>query len=217
MYNITLICTVHSETGKCNSRELYKIIEEFKPEIIFEELSLAAYNQCYVTQNLITVETSAIKIYMQNHKIEHLPVVGTELTKDLECKLEALTKYDLYRKLMGNLLFLEGKYGFQFLNSEQYDELYEKITTVEKLILKDNDDIVLSRVFQFGDEAVDKYENEIIKNVYDYSTKNEYNTALMFIGAAHRKSIMQKIQRYDKTDILKLDWTFYKTHGFNQG
>ena len=63
MYNITLICTVHSETGKCNSRELYKIIEEFKPEIIFEELSLAAYNQCYGIQNRVTVETSAIKIY----------------------------------------------------------------------------------------------------------------------------------------------------------
>lgn len=215
MYNITLICTVHSETGKCNSRELYKIIEKFKPEIIFEELSLAAYNQCYDTQNRITVETSAIKIYLQNHKIEHIPVVGTELTKDLDCKLEVLTKYDLYRKLMDNLLSLEGKYGFQFLNSEQCDELHEKITMVEKLILKDKDDIVLSRIFQLGDATIDKYENEIIKNVYDYSAKNEYNTALMFIGAAHRKSIMQKIQRYERTDNLKLNWTFYKTQGFN--
>ena len=41
MYNITLICTAHKEVGKCNSVELYKIIEEFKPEIIFEELSSA--------------------------------------------------------------------------------------------------------------------------------------------------------------------------------
>ncbi len=46
---------------------------------------------------------------------------------------------------------------------------------------------------------------------------HEYITALMFIGAAHRKSIMQKIQRYDRTDKLKLNWTFYKNQGFNQG
>ncbi len=38
MYSITLISTAHSEYGKCNSDELYKIIESITPELIFEEL-----------------------------------------------------------------------------------------------------------------------------------------------------------------------------------
>ena len=97
MFNITLICTTHKEIGNCNSIELYKIIEEFKPEIIFEELSHAAYNECYGTQNRITLETSAIKMYMQSHKIEHIPVVGNELTKDLDYKFEIMTKFANYR------------------------------------------------------------------------------------------------------------------------
>jgi hypothetical protein len=189
---------------------LYKIIEEFKPEIIFEELSLTAYNECYGIQNRFTVETSAIKRYLLNHKIDHIPVVGSELTKDLDIKMEFLTRYSNYRDLIDTLTSLEGKNGFQFLNSEQCDELFEKITTLERQILKDNDDIVLSRIFQLGDETIDKYENEIIKNIYDYSAKNEYNTALMFIGTAHRKSIIQKIKEYERIDNLKLNWTLYR-------
>ncbi len=217
MYNITLICTVHSEIGKCNSRELYKIIEEFKPEIIFEELSLSAYNECYGIQNRYTVETSAIKMYFLNHKIEHIQVVGSELPKDIDCKFEILTKYEYYRNLIDTLTSLEEKYGFQFLNSEQCDELFEKITTLEKLILKDNDDKILSRIYQWSNETIDTYENEIIKNIYHYSSENKYNTALMFIGAAHRKSIVQKIQEYDRTEKFKLNWTFYRNQDFNQG
>ena len=214
MYNITLICTIHSEIGKCNSGELCKIMEEFKPEIIFEELSLAAYNECYGIQNRHTVETSAIKLYLQNYEIEHIPVVGSELTKDLDCKFEILTKYGNYRNLIDTLTSLEEKYGFQFLNSEQCDELFEKITTLEKQILKDNDDKILSHIYHWGNETIDTYENEIIKNVYHYSTENNYKKALMFIGAAHRKSIMQKIPEYEKKDKLKLNWTFYRNQGF---
>jgi hypothetical protein len=215
MHNITIICTVHSEIGKCNSRELDNIIEECKPEIIFEELSLAAYNQCYGIQNRITLETSAIKIYLQNHTVEHIPVVGSELNKDLNSKLEVMIKYEEYRDLMDILISLEEKYGFQFLNSDQCDELHEKIITFEKLILKDNGDIVLSRLIQLGNETIDNYENEIINNIYQYSSENKYNRALMFIGAAHRKSIRQKIQEYERADKLKLNWTLYKTQGFN--
>ena len=214
MYNITLICTIHSEIGKCNSGELCKIMEEFKPEIIFEELSLAAYNECYGIQNRHTVETSAIKLYLQNYEIEHIPVVGSELTKDLDCKFEILTKYGNYRNLIDTLTSLEEKYGFQFLNSEQCDELFEKITTLEKQILKNNDDKILSHIYHWGNETIDTYENEIIKNVYHYSTENNYKKALMFIGAAHRKSIMQKIPEYEKKDKLKLNWTFYRNQGF---
>jgi hypothetical protein len=216
MYKIKLICTTHLESGKCNSRELYKVIEQFKPEVIFEELSLAAYNECYGIQNRYTIETSAIKMYLQNHKIEHIPVVGSELTKDLDGKFELLTKYGNYRNLIYTLTSLEEKYGFQFLNSAQCDELFEKITTLEELILKENDIKILSRIYQRGNETIDTYENEIIKNVYHYSTENKYKKALMFIGAAHRKSIMQKIQKYEKNYKLKLNWTFYRNQGFKQ-
>ena len=39
MYNITFIGTCHGKYGKCNSDELYKIIESISPDVIFEELT----------------------------------------------------------------------------------------------------------------------------------------------------------------------------------
>ena len=209
MYNITLICTTHIEIGNCNLRELCRIIEENNPEIIFEELSLAVYNECYGIQNRITLETSAIKLYLQKRKIEHIPVVGSELTSDLEGKFKLMTNNEDYCNLIESLMSSEEKLGFQFLNSEQCEELFEKIKTIEKLILKNNDDEILFRINQLGDETVDNYENEIIKYVYCYSETHNYNIAILFIGAAHRKSIIQKIQEYQMNQKIKLNWTFY--------
>lgn len=213
MYNIILFCTVHTKIGKCNSRRLYKIIEDFRPQIIFEELSHTAFNECYGVKNRLTLETSAIKRYLSNNKIGHIPVVGSELTTDLDKKFEILTKNNSYRSLLKSLNSLKKRYGFKFLNSQQCEDLFDKLTTLERQIHNEIDDIVVSRIFQFASRAIETYEYEIIKNIYDYSSKNEYSKALMFIGAAHRKSIMQKIKEYEKEDKLKLNWTFYKSDG----
>lgn len=72
MHNITLIFTKHEEDGNCNSMELYEIIESINPEIIFEELSDSNFRKCYHEKNLITLETNAIKKYLQNHSIKHI-------------------------------------------------------------------------------------------------------------------------------------------------
>jgi len=48
MYNITLISTRHDELGKCNSNELYKIIESVDPELIFEGIPSSYFNKYYI-------------------------------------------------------------------------------------------------------------------------------------------------------------------------
>ena len=79
MYNITLICTRHKEVGACNSAELLKIIECFQPEIFFEEVSPTTYEAYYTYDSsgltkITTLETDAIKMYLQNHSIKHILV-----------------------------------------------------------------------------------------------------------------------------------------------
>jgi len=66
MNNITLIFTRHEAYGNCNSEELYKIIESIKHEIIFEELSPSNYIRSYLEETLITLETTAIKMFLRN-------------------------------------------------------------------------------------------------------------------------------------------------------
>jgi len=47
MYNIIILFSFHMERGKCNSNELYRIIEKIQPEIIFEELPYDVFEIIY--------------------------------------------------------------------------------------------------------------------------------------------------------------------------
>src|SRR5690348_15127452 len=75
MYNITLLSSFHIKLGKCNSDELYKIIESSQPQLIFEELPLDIFNIIYaegITPQ--SQEAIAIKKYLTKYQIAHVPV-----------------------------------------------------------------------------------------------------------------------------------------------
>ena len=72
--------------------------------------------------------------------------------------------------------------------------------------------ICQKKLFQIHElfyEEQNKRENEIIKNIYNYSIENQYLQALVLIGSAHRKSIFEKIEKYKRQENIKLNWTFY--------
>jgi predicted RNA methylase len=75
MSNITIIFTMHLNVGKCNSKELYDIIEEVNPEIIFEEFDISRTedeyykNGHYKYQKECSVETTAIMNYLEKIKL----------------------------------------------------------------------------------------------------------------------------------------------------
>jgi hypothetical protein len=103
MYNITLIFTCHTELGKCNSDELFKIIENIGPDVIFEELSIILFDKFYNGNQLPneSLEIKCIKRYLQNHNIKHIPVdidVDPNLsTIDIEYMFNTFKKYDVYK------------------------------------------------------------------------------------------------------------------------
>jgi hypothetical protein len=45
MGHITFISTIHKEIGKCNAKELYKIINKLSPEVIFLEAVDETYSE----------------------------------------------------------------------------------------------------------------------------------------------------------------------------
>ncbi|MEQ1625712.1 MAG: hypothetical protein ABL870_13510, partial [Sediminibacterium sp.] len=55
----------------------------------------------------------------------------------------------------------------------------------------------------------EKRENEMLENIYNYSKEHSYDKAVFTLGSAHRKSIMKKIQEFEKKEKFKLNWTFY--------
>jgi pheromone shutdown protein TraB len=224
MSNVTLIGTFHSEYGLCNSDELYKILENIKPEVIFHELPTHLSEFCYsekfdilFTQKqliaLMTLEMKCIKRYKQNYDITIAPIDIDTIQKDEEINymLKAFSKDENYINIENEQKALTKQEGFYFLNSNKYLELEKKKELLEKDILEsDNHKNNLQKIYKrFQTEQHDKRENAMIQNIYNYSRENPYKQAVFLIGAGHLKTIMIKIDEHRTSSKIQLNWTMY--------
>lgn len=214
MHNITLICTMHKEIGKCNSKELYDLIEKVNPEVIFEEFDISRTddeyykNGHYKNQYTCTVETATIMKYLQNHQIIHIPVDTynvIDFPEDMYPKISNNSEeYDALVKI--NFL-LSCQQGFPYLNSIECSDLLEKIHAIEEKTVKLLNDEILSNTYKSWQFVTTNRETEMVKNIYQYSERHYYNNAIFITGAEHRKSILNKIEEYEKNG-LKLNWNY---------
>jgi hypothetical protein len=232
MHNITLIGTIHSENEKCNPDELYKILEDINPEVIFDELpghyadmyfsdSFDAYYANNILLNrrppVVPLEVKCLRKYKQNYDIKIFPV-DIDLTQRLQeyqqeiyFMFSIFFKYEEYKILDYEKETLIAQEGFDFLNSNKFLEFSEKKEMIEKNIM--GSEIQKNRLLSiyklFHSEQYDNRENAMLQNIYNYSKENQYNKAVFLIGAEHKRSIVQKIKEYEKLSEIKLNWTMY--------
>lgn len=200
------------ERGKCNSNELYRIIEKIQPEIIFEELPYDVFEIIYAEgRSPESLEAITIKKYLKKNQIEHIPVDTYEKNEtDFFNEFDVISNKSIeYAELLKQQLSMIIRNGYSFLNSSDCDELFDKIHIIEENVLLEINDARLSYQYKSDRELNDKRENEILQNIYNYSKQHSYNKAMFICGAEHRKSIMQKIQLFERKEKLKLNWTLY--------
>jgi len=215
MYNITLISTFHTEMGKCNSDELHKIIQSISPEIIFEELPVRAFDIIYSREfSDEPLEVKCIKKYLQNHNIEHIPVdidIDERLTNNYSNYIiNTFNKYPDYQKLENEQKLSITQDGFAYLNSKKCSESFNEKLIMEKNLMGlviAND--LMFRIYKSFHEEIDKRENAMLHNIYNYGKENQYNQAVFLIGVGHRNSMVQKIAQCENNEELKLNWEFY--------
>jgi hypothetical protein len=210
IHNITLISTVHKETGLCNSHELYKIIEAINPDVIFLEAfenSYSKYHQMLYSHFGVyqeRLEIKAIQAYHQNYTFEYVPVLDISLSSEFEEKIAIVSENQDYQKILDKYALLELNNGFQFLNSSHQIELQEEMRELGNRIIDNN---VLN---QKANESFDAYEHSMLRNIYSFCKGKSFNKAVFLCGAGHRKTIKQKIEEYEKNETIKLNWALYK-------
>jgi len=200
------------ERGECNSNELYRIIEKIQPEIIFEELPYDVFEIIYAKGRIPeSLEAITIKKYLEKNQIEHIPVDTYEINEtDLFNDFDIISNKSIeYAELLKQQLSMIIRNGYSFLNSNDCDELLDKIHLIEENVLLEINDAWISYHYKTDRELHDKRENEMVHNIYNYSKQYPYNKALFICGAEHRQSIMKKIQGYELKEKLKLNWTLY--------
>jgi len=215
MHNINLVCTFHSELGKCNADELYKIIEQINPDVIFEELTPNLYDVLY-NKNMLAdsapLEIKFIRKYKELHNIKNIPVdieVDSTFSNNVNRMFAFFGKFDIYNEIDIKLREKIELEGFDFLNSNEYSDLVEKQRTIEKKIVEDLNKNQLNKIYKTFYKDTNFREVVMLNTIYMYSKLNNYNQAVFLIGAGHRSSVIQKVAEYQAKEEIKLNWTFY--------
>ena len=215
MFSITLIATAHKEVGLCNSNELYKIIEQIAPEIIFEELSPNYFASIYEGSGKDSLESCTIKKYLQKQTIEHIPVdkdmyelIGKKLANDIRGMFRLFNQNYEYNNLSNQQETFTEQAGFRFLNSDHCGEIMERSHYLEEVILGSINNEKLSQTYKSWLAVLDNRRNEMIENIYSYSELNNYNKALFLVGTEHKKPIIDKLSKFQKNSKPALHWIF---------
>jgi hypothetical protein len=218
-HHVTLICTRHKESGNCNSYELYNIIQQIEPEIIFEELSHENFDAIYSQGSFTTLESNTVKKYKGKYRIDHIPVdthplpdgyyEDLDLMYDRICNNNMIYESRSLRYLLDRQAQLENEHGLAFLKSDQNDKVFEEIDALKEKVLNilNEEKFFHTRTLEKG--VIEKREYEIIKNIYDFSAKRIYREAVLFIGSGHKKSIGALIKKFEMQEGLKLEWEIY--------
>lgn len=210
MHNVTFISTIHSEIGKCNAEELHKIIEKLSPEVIFLEAVEETYseyeNYLFSTYGVYhkKLEISAIQKYSHYTSFGYVPVCEIGLSGAFHRKIETVCQNRELQKLIDNFNYLAANRGFQFLNSPECINLQEEMRVLETQILNN---IEMDKTVKAD---IDAYENPMIRNIYSYCTNNHFGSAIFMCGAAHRKSIIEKIEKSKAEEQVNLTWTIFE-------
>lgn len=219
MHTIDLLFTKHEGSGECNSYELYKIIKSLTPEVIFEELSVSNFHRSYQEEKLRTLETDAIKLYLENHTVKHIPVDTFERPKSYDEQVDYM-----YARIFGNVFHGEtrelralvdqqvasaARYGFRFLNSRYNDEMFSKFIVLKERVLNLLGNDSLHRTNELEKEVIEKREEAMLTYIYRYCEEHQFSRGLFFIGSGHRASMLQKIRMHNEISATKLNWILH--------
>ncbi|WP_163380203.1 hypothetical protein [Cyclobacterium sp. SYSU L10401] len=209
MSTITLISTVHEEMGKCNADELCAILEKLRPEIVF----LEALEKTYSNYDKVRftafgeyhqkLELKAIQKYSHSSSFEYVPVLDHGLSDSFEKKKDLVCRNNQHQKMVHNFNLLAKEQGFLFLNSAKSIDLQAEMRRFEYRLLLENklNDVV--------DDDIDAYEHSMMRNIYSYCRKNQFDKAVFLCGVAHRRSIIKKIESYSSNKKIDLNWVIY--------
>lgn len=215
--NITLIFSRHEEDGNCTANALLQIIKLVQPDVIFEELSEFQYKKAYEDLTLDNLESVAIRNYVVNHDVPHIPV--DTFKRPTNHDINQVKMWDRLKsgvnqhsfhlrsisEQLQNRIFSE---GFHFLNSKINNIAFEKIDNLKQELLDFLKDEELTQMAKIDQEVIESREDVMLNNVYKYAKENSFSNGLMFIGSGHRKSIMKKIAERNKIEDIKINWQY---------
>lgn len=207
---ISLVGTVHAESGLANVVELRAILERLKPDVLFVEIPPECVGQ-YCNGSHATLESITVASYRENHEFAVIPV---DLSKpddsffrnaqEMFDKVER-TSSD-YRRMMDIHSLNTRLDGFPYLNSDRCIQAWIDIRSEILATLNWVRDPRLHQIFNQWNIQNELRESEMVKNIADVAVYNDFVHGVFLVGAAHRKSIIDKAREGVGIDIPSVKW-----------
>ncbi|MCF8068295.1 MAG: hypothetical protein K9L30_06895 [Desulfobacterales bacterium] len=212
MKSITLVCTVHKENGAANASNLYKILDQVQPEIIFLEVTPDDFKNYRTAPGL---EPKAVLEYKRNLDVTLIPVDLKIIDKNIHTKFQRLfgvidaNSTVEYQKKYQDIQKRVYESGFFYLNSDQCSKDHAELNSQDfKTVRKVNDPEIME-LYEYWNAMISLRESEMINGIYEYSRNNAFQKAVFLVGAAHRDSTITKIEETSGHSLTNIEWQCY--------
>ncbi len=210
MTRISLIGTVHAESGRANLAELRTILERLRPDVIFAEIPTANLSN-YLDGSHGNLESAAVALYREHHPIDVVPVDLNKPSGEFFRESEEMFKKvertsSEYRHLMDQNSLDTRDHGFPYLNSDRCAQAWAAIYDEVRATVKWIDDARLLQVYALWSETNGRREMGMIENINGYCIRCAFSHGVLLVGAGHRKAMMEKIQEQRSAGAPGVSW-----------
>lgn len=209
---LTLIATVHVESGRANVEELRKILDRHAPDVIFAEIP-SAFLADYLNGSHGTLESAAVVLYRELRPVNVVPVdldkPGEEFfsnSKDMFKKVDR-TSPD-YRRLVDQNSQGTQELGFPYLNSDRCAQAWEDIYNETLATVEWIGDTKLRQTYDMWSQKNGDRETAMIEKIESYCIRHIPAHGVFLVGAAHRKPIMENVRKRQVASGPRVFWDF---------
>jgi len=216
MHKITLVCSLHRESGLCNPAELLEILRAIEPDVVFEEMLPSDYDSYYKHGTKLNLESQAITRYREFKSFQQVPVdrydmprsLLVEIKRDFDSVVARVAQRSQEYQELSEAIYSAPQLGFRHLNSAAFAAMMARSFEIEEKTIAETGDQGLIRGLETWRRANQRRELAMIGNIYQYCRENVFDTGVFLVGAAHKKGMVKAIEERASTDPELIDWHF---------
>jgi hypothetical protein len=212
MKHVSVVGTVHEESGLASASALLAILVRIKPEVIFLEIPAAAFDD-FLNGTRRNLESSAARRYRGIQDVVLIPVdlptPEMDFFRDNEYLYERIAeRHSDVRRLIGSHSRAVFEYGFAYLNSERCVTLWSDFYDVMETGINEIGDPRLTERYKEWHRINELRDKAMLKNIENYCSQNSFGTGAFLVGAAHRERIINISRGLAGADSPTIKWDF---------
>lgn len=207
---ISLIGTYHAECGAVTVSALLAILQRVQPEVVFAEIPRKQIGE-WRDGSHGTVESIAVARYADTHSIDVVPVdspkpEGSFFQDWMEVSRAIERTSPDYRRLVDLNTDRMCRGGFAYLNSDECIQAWADIYREELETIKYIGNSRLRDIYAQVRELNERRDVEMLGNIRAYCASAAQTCGAFLVGAAHRKSLIEKLRAAGETAIPHMEW-----------